>query len=73
MASRTGISKTQDRQESYLINPLRLSSKYVLSSTFTISDAAFCIYLFRMIFSVNSITQLIFVMMECGVIFGDTD
>jgi hypothetical protein len=57
-------------------NPLKPSGTLYEPPALTIGISAFCIYGFRMILSVNrdyylnSINQLIFVMVKCGIFFA---
>jgi hypothetical protein len=48
-----------------LVNPFKPSS-----TASTVNNSSFCIYEFRMILSINSINQLIFVMVKCCVFFA---
>jgi hypothetical protein len=50
------------------INPLEQSGNHIHHQLLTISNAAFCMW-FGMTLSVNSVNQLIFVMVKCGVLF----
>jgi hypothetical protein len=54
------------------MSPLELSTPsgyYMYQPPLAASGLAFCIYGFCMILTVNSVNQLIFVMVKCGVLF----